>query len=73
MLGLEEEAVAFYGAISQSNIISPNSQMYWKRAATRPLNIAPHVNDAEIEIDQCSGLDFLWKFEQEKLKMGEKD
>lgn len=70
VLGLEEEAIAFYEAISQARTISSNSRMYWKRAATRPLNIAPHVNDAEIDIDWCSGPDFLWKFEQEKLKLG---
>jgi hypothetical protein len=68
ILGLEEEAVAFYEVISQARTISPNSRMYWQRAATRPLNIAPHVNDAEIDINWCSGPDFLWKFEQEKLK-----
>lgn len=66
VLGLEDEAVAFYNAISQARAVSANSLMYWRRAATRPLNIAPHIRDAEAETLQCSGPEFLRRFEQEK-------
>jgi hypothetical protein len=65
VLGLEEEALAFYTVISQVNAVSEKSRMYWKRAATRPLNIAPHVDDEDIG-KGFSGPEFLKDFEWEK-------
>jgi hypothetical protein len=39
--------------------------MYWGRAAHRPLNIRPDINDDDIE-DERIGPKFLWEFEQAK-------
>lgn len=39
--------------------------MYWRRAATRPLNIAPHVDDEDID-DQCIRPKFLREFEKDR-------
>ena len=59
ILGLGEEALAFYAVISQAHAVSPRSRMYWARAATRPLNIAPHVDDDDIDTEKFNGLEFL--------------
>ena len=39
--------------------------MYWGRAAHRPLNIRPDINDDDIG-DERIGPKFLWEFEQAK-------
>ena len=67
VLGLEEEARAFYDAISSATIVSSRSRMYWGRAAQRPLNIRPDIDDDEI--NERIGPKFLREFE--KLKRGE--
>jgi hypothetical protein len=66
VLGLEEEALAFYMVISQTRKVGTKSRTYWARAATRPLNIAPHVDDEDIDAERCIGPKFLWEFEQER-------
>ena len=66
VLGLEEEALAFYAVISQAHMVSARSRTYWTRAASRPLNIAPHVDDTDVEMEKCRGPEFLWDFEQER-------
>lgn len=39
--------------------------MYWGRAAHRPLNIRPDIDDYDIQ-DERIGPKFLWEFEQAK-------
>jgi len=74
VLGLEDEAQAFYKYISllmesikQWDLPGPseNSIMYWNRAATRPLNLAPADEDTS---NPRFGLAFLWKYEMKKAK-----
>ena len=70
VLGLEQNALAFYDAIQQVNEdfpkrISPRSMMYWKRAATRPLYLAPDVDDD----DAMTGPKFLQDFGHETKKV----
>lgn len=65
VLGLEDEALAFYDAISTATIVSSRSRMYWERAAHRPLNIRPDVDDEDIDKERM-GPKFLREFEQSK-------
>ncbi|KAL9123443.1 MAG: hypothetical protein Q9187_000013 [Circinaria calcarea] len=65
ILGLEEEAKAFFAALTDvyeqqyPGRIGPRSMMYWKRAAERPLSLAP-AHDK----DNGQGADFLYEFEK---------
>lgn len=64
VLGLEDEALAFYQRLKQiysSGEISPRSFMFWTRAAERPLNIAPEIDNDE---DNTTGPQFLRDFER---------
>lgn len=65
VLGLEDEAIAFYDAISTATVISSRSRMYWDRAAHRPLNIRPDIDDDDID-DERIGPKYLREFEQLK-------
>ncbi|KAL8884186.1 MAG: hypothetical protein Q9215_007710, partial [Flavoplaca cf. flavocitrina] len=52
VLGLENEAEAFYEALldvagERSGVISQKSVMFWRRAAERPLDVAPEDEDGE--------------------------
>ena len=72
MLGLEQKAQAFYEALLQVNSAFPNrigarSLMYWKRAATRPLYLAPDVDDDDAVI----GPEFLQEFEEARAQQAE--
>jgi hypothetical protein len=67
VLGLEEEALAFFKAlksVQEASNISSRSLMYWSRAAFRPLDIAPEV-DSEDE-DAVRGPRFLREFEKKR-------
>jgi hypothetical protein len=67
VLGLEEEALAFFKAlklVKEVSNISSRSLMYWSRAAFRPLDIAPDV-DPEDE-DAVRGPKFLRDFEEKR-------
>ncbi|KAI9878499.1 MAG: hypothetical protein M1830_000731 [Pleopsidium flavum] len=66
VLGLEGQAEAFFIALEQlrqerKGRISSKSLMYWTRAATRPLYIAP-----EDHRDEGKGADFLYEFEKKR-------
>jgi hypothetical protein len=68
VLGLEAHAAAFYDALLKvneeyPNRISPRSLMYWKRAALRPLYLAPNEDD-----DTVTGPRFLIDYEAQKAK-----
>lgn len=65
VLGLEEEALAFYDIISTATIVSSRSRMYWGRAAHRPLNIRPDIDDEDVDEERI-GPKFLREFEQSK-------
>ncbi|KAI9827116.1 MAG: hypothetical protein M1819_007007 [Sarea resinae] len=66
VLGLEEEALAFYKALKKvaetSGKISAKSIMFWGRAAHRPLHLAPEFEDDQVE----GGADFLREFEESR-------
>ena len=52
VLGLEDEAEAFYEALldvagERGGVISQKSVMFWRRAAERPLDVAPEDGDGE--------------------------
>lgn len=67
VLGLEDEALAFFMAlklVQETSNISSRSLMYWSRAAFRPLNIEPEV-DPEDE-DVVCGPRFLREFEAKR-------
>lgn len=71
VLGLEEEAEAFFTALEQlcqsvNGRISSRSLMFWTRAAKRPLYLAPEQDE-----DEGDGADFLYEFE--KRRWGNKD
>jgi hypothetical protein len=64
ILGLEQNGVAFFHALSRVNNqfkgrLSTRSVEYWRRAALRPLHIAPDVDDD----DSTTGEQFLVDFE----------
>ena len=69
LLGLEQEAEAFYEALLQlsisldlRNIIQPKSIMFWRRAATRELWKAPEDEEGAVR----SGCEFLFEWEKRK-------
>jgi DNA-binding transcriptional MerR regulator len=68
VLGLEEEALAFYRALekvqSESAAISARSLTYWRRAAFRPLHIQPSVDEGREE--DVRGPAFLREYEELK-------
>ncbi|KAI9773526.1 MAG: hypothetical protein M1839_002062 [Geoglossum umbratile] len=69
VLGLEEEALAFFAALKMlaersKGRVSKTSLMYWERAALRPLFARPE----DRKINKASGLDFLVEFDGEKNK-----
>jgi hypothetical protein len=67
VLGLEKEAKSFWAMLQDVNNlaerdrIGESSLMFWRRAAERPLYLAP-----EDEEDDGHGRDFLYEFEREK-------
>ncbi|KAF4628294.1 hypothetical protein G7Y89_g9860 [Cudoniella acicularis] len=66
VLGLEDEAVAFYNALS-ANSTGSNSQSreFWRRAAFRSLNLRPDLEDVD-DSDRSIGPKFLRDFEEER-------
>ncbi|KAL8822317.1 MAG: hypothetical protein Q9170_008396, partial [Blastenia crenularia] len=63
VLGLEEEARAFYAALvgvaeERRGVISQKTMMFWRRAAERPLYLAPEDDD-----DEGRGLEWLYRVE----------
>ncbi|KAL8819503.1 MAG: hypothetical protein Q9223_002067 [Gallowayella weberi] len=66
VLGLEMEALAFHAALGRvaeqkNGVLSPKTLMFWRRAAERPLYLAP-----EDEEDEGRGKDWLYRFEEGK-------
>ena len=64
ILGLEEEGQALFAGLTDvyeqyPGRIGPKSMMYWKRAAERPLSLAP-ADDK----DNGQGAEFLYEFEK---------
>jgi len=69
ILGLEDEARAFYDAlllVCGGEEVSKKSLLYWERAVTRPLNIAPEVDDELVPDNEAIGKAFLREFEQSR-------
>ncbi|TAQ85388.1 hypothetical protein B7494_g6285 [Chlorociboria aeruginascens] len=69
VLGLEEEALAFYhGLLEHKGVgrVSATSLMYWQRAALRPLNIEPDMEDPEQGMEGEVGVWFLREWERKK-------
>lgn len=67
VLGLENEAQAFYGALQQTTRrVSTRSREYWRRAAERTLNLRPDLEDGQIDNDNdlSVGPKFLREFEE---------
>lgn len=69
VLGLEAHAAAYYDALLKVNQdfpkrIGPRSMMYWKRAAMRPLYLAPDEDDD----DAVKGPKYLIDHETRKAK-----
>lgn len=69
ILGLGEEARAFYNVIIQAEMVNQKSQMYWTRAIRRPLNMAPKDEHTDSKRDKCLGPKFLQDFEEEKMRL----
>lgn len=69
VLGLEDEAGAFFEAVSgvgvRSGRVGGRSLMFWGRAAERPLFLAP-----EDEGDEGRGVGFLYEFERGREEGG---
>ncbi|KAL8682043.1 MAG: hypothetical protein Q9186_001832 [Xanthomendoza sp. 1 TL-2023] len=66
VLGLGDEALAFHSALvhaaeQKRGVISPKTLMFWRRAAERPLYLAP-----EDEEDEGRGKEWLYRFEDGK-------
>lgn len=64
VLGLEEEAAAFFSTLQRvqaASNISSKSLMFWTRAAERPLYIAPEDEDDEGTADG-----YLYRYEEDK-------
>ncbi|PVH80238.1 hypothetical protein DL98DRAFT_418826 [Cadophora sp. DSE1049] len=67
VLGLEDVAQAFYGALGQNaRRVSTRSREYWRRAAERTLNLRPDLEDGQIngDDDLSVGPRFLREFEE---------
>jgi hypothetical protein len=74
VLGLEDEAGAFYSALEDSTTrVSPRSREFWRRAAQRDLNLRPDL-EVDDERDNTIGLKFLREYElrrkEQKLSEG---
>ena len=67
VLGLEQEAKAFFVALQkvfeESGRIGSTPMMFWTRAATRPLYLAPDHED-----DAGDGAEFLYEHEKTKIE-----
>ncbi|KAL8725657.1 MAG: hypothetical protein Q9166_007234 [cf. Caloplaca sp. 2 TL-2023] len=68
VLGLEDEAASFHDALvkvsqERPGVISKKSLMFWRRAAERPLYLAPEDDE-----DWGRGKEWLYRFEEEKTK-----
>ncbi|KAL8800236.1 MAG: hypothetical protein Q9182_005319 [Xanthomendoza sp. 2 TL-2023] len=66
VLGLETEALTFHSALRRvaeqnQGVLSPKTLMFWRRAAERPLYLAP-----EDEEDEGGGKEWLYRFEEGK-------
>ncbi|KAL8775530.1 MAG: hypothetical protein Q9209_000026 [Squamulea sp. 1 TL-2023] len=71
VLGLEDEAAAFFQALMQvvgekRGVISQKTILFWRRAAERPLYLAPEEDE-----DQGRGKEWLYRFEEEREMEGE--
>lgn len=66
ILGLSQEAEAFYQVIIRAEVVGPTSRMYWTRAATRPLNMAPSDEDTDSAENKSLGPKFLQDFGEEQ-------
>jgi hypothetical protein len=65
VLGLESEATAFYEALKElyercGGRLGQTSMMYWTRAISRPLHVAPDADSDE----ESDGEDFLYEYDQ---------
>ncbi|KAG9231146.1 opioid growth factor receptor conserved region-domain-containing protein [Amylocarpus encephaloides] len=73
VLGLEDEAVAFYATlVANSRRSSSRSREYWRRAAFRSLNIRPndeYVDDHDLSVGET----FLRNYELDKAKSEEQE
>lgn len=62
LLGLESDAAALHGFLENDedvkSRVSPRSQMYWRRAAERPLHLSPDEDD-----DGAEGIEWLRRAE----------
>lgn len=68
VLGLEEEALAFYKALEENTTqASDRSREFWRRAAERDLNLKPDL-ETDDEEDNSIGLKFLREFEVQRKK-----
>ncbi len=70
VLGLETEASAFFDALlriveEKRGVISQKTVMFWRRAAQRPLYLAPEEED-----DRGRGKEWLYRFEEENETQG---
>ncbi|KAL8910165.1 MAG: hypothetical protein Q9171_004543 [Xanthocarpia ochracea] len=70
VLGLEIEAAAFFDAllrtvVEKRVVISQKTVMFWRRAAERPLYLAPEEED-----DGGRGKEWLYRFEEGKETQG---
>jgi hypothetical protein len=63
VLGLEDQALGFYHTISLATVVSQKSRMYWERAAYRPLNIRPDIDDEDIDDVDRFGPQYLREYE----------
>ena len=64
VLGLEAEAKAFYDALTEvfdasKGHIGQKSMMFWTRAVSRPLHLAP-----DVESDESEGEGFLYDHDE---------
>ncbi|KAH7397704.1 opioid growth factor receptor conserved region-domain-containing protein [Cadophora sp. MPI-SDFR-AT-0126] len=74
VLGLEDEALAFYDALEQSAcLVSSRSREYWRRAAKRTLNLRPDLEYGQIDGDDdlSVGPKFLREFEELRKQIAE--
>ena len=65
VLGLEVEAAELFKALEsvygQYERIGERSMIYWRRAAKRPLSVAPEKDE-----DDGKGAEFLYEFEKDR-------
>jgi hypothetical protein len=69
VLGLEDEARAFYTTMSLAGAVSARSRLFWRRAAGRQLNIAPSIGDGQADPeDGRIGVRWLFEYERERAE-----